>query len=310
VRWTILIEKYRTISNYTGTALVAWLLSAIVTQGIALFLPDSGGLAPASASRPMATDEYAMGEPFGQTLEYYMPICDRNIFDSQKRAPCTEEIAPVEGDLPIDENMAPVKSDIAATLLGTMVFPRKPNLSFATIADRGKSDSTTYRIGDALLGDAKIYDIVRHRVYFTRSGRKEYLEVENLPPSFYTREESGDMPPAGGPGVSVEGDKATISRAKVEETLGDLNAVVQQARMVPNFENGQVNGFKVFAIRPQSIFQQLGLRNGDVIHRINGTEINSVEKAIPMLQLARSSNQITLDVTRRGARKSMTIDIQ
>ena len=47
----------------------------------------------------------------------------------------------------------------------------------------------------------------------------------------------------------------------------------------------------------------------DVIHRINGNEINSVEKAIPMLQLARNESSITIDLTRRGAKKTLSIDI-
>jgi general secretion pathway protein C len=80
--------------------------------------------------------------------------------------------------------------------------------------------------------------------------------------------------------------------------------------MVPNFENGVVNGFKVFAIKSGSIFQELGLKNGDVIQRINGTEIDSVEKAIPMLQLLKTESAISIDLSRGGAKKTLSIEIR
>jgi general secretion pathway protein C len=159
------------------------------------------------------------------------------------------------------------------------------------------------------MNEGKIYEIQRNKVYFVRNGHREYLEVENLPNIYMSS--PGERPDGGtGAGIRLEGDKAIVARAKVEATLGDLNQVIQQARMVPNFKGGAVDGFKIFAIRPDSIFSELGIKNGDVIQRINGTEINSVEKAIPMLQLARNENAITIDLTRNGAKKTLSIEIR
>jgi general secretion pathway protein C len=117
------------------------------------------------------------------------------------------------------------------------------------------------------------------------------------------------LPPKTG-GIRLEGDKAYISRAKVDSTLADLNNIIQQARMVPNMNNGQVDGFRVFAIAPGSIFQELGLQNGDVISRINGTEVNSVEKAIPMLQLLRTEPSVSIDLVRGGSKKTLNLEIR
>ena len=80
--------------------------------------------------------------------------------------------------------------------------------------------------------------------------------------------------------------------------------------MVPNYDNGQVTGFKIFGIRNGSIFKDLGLQNGDVVNRINGTQIDSLEKALPMLQLLKTESSYTIDITRGGAKQSMDINIQ
>jgi general secretion pathway protein C len=305
VRWVYFIEKYRSVTNIAGTVLVGWIASLIVSQFIGLFLPDSSAAIPPPAYNPNLDPANGLADT--KMLEFYMPICERNIFDSQKRSPCTQEVtdAPGQGK-PVDMEAAPVKSDLAATLLGTMVSTN-PNYSFATIQPKTGKDSAPYYIDQMIMDEGRIYSIVRNKVFFIRNGHREFLEVENLPNIFMSPAEPG---PAASGGVKLDGDKAIVSRSMVDSTLGDLNQVIQQARMVPNFSNGKVDGFKIFAIRPGSIFQELGLKNGDVIQRINGTEINSVEKAIPMLQLARNDSQISIDLVRGGTKKSLTIDIR
>lgn len=308
MRWTVILEKYRTLTNYVGTVLAAWILSAIAAHVIGMFLPEATASLPVKSDTPYELDSFVTTQ--GQTAlrDFYQVICERNIFDSQGRTPCTnEEPGDESGDGPV-EDQNPVKSDIAATLVGTMVFG-DPNRSFATIQPKSSQTSQNYYMGDSILEEGRIYAVERNKVYFIRNNHREYLEVENLP-SIYTLGAAQPPGPTAGEGVKIIGDKAILSRAKLESTLGDLNQVIQQARMVPNFEGGAVNGFKIFAIRPGSIFAELGIKNGDVIQRINGTEINSVEKALPMLQLARDQSQITIDLTRQGTKKALTLEIR
>lgn len=310
MRWTVLFEKYRTITNYLGTALVAWLLSAMAGEFISLLLPDAPLTSSTFAqSIPASTPLFENGSE-NQMLAYYMPICERNIFDSLKRSPCTEDLPEeiIQAEQKVDLNSPPVKSDIAATLIGTMVSTI-PRFSVATLSPKGKKEPENYRLGDKLLEEAEIYDIQRNKIFFYRNGRREFLEVENLP-SIYTTSPGKPAVPGTRGVQKLEDGKLIVTREKVESTLGDLNKIIQQARMVPNYQNGKVNGFKIFAIRSGSVFQELGLKNGDVIHRINGTEIDSVEKAIPMLQLAKTENSIALDLTRRGKKKTISIEIQ
>lgn len=299
------IEKHRSITNVIGTLLVAWMLSGIAAQLFGFLLPKT----KSAVSAPKSFDN---GRPtlssFGGTRDtsFYMPICERNIFDSQRRVPCLDEV-PTEED--IDPDAAPIKSDLNATLLGTMVFTN-PDISFATVAGSGGGDSKNYRIGDTIQGEAKIYDIQRNKVYFTRKGRREYLQVDRLP-VIYSGADSVVPSTESSEGIRTVGDKILITRAKVDATLGNLNNIIQDSRMSPNVgADGKVDGFKVFAIRKGSIFEQLGLKNGDVIHKINGTAIDSLEKALPMMQLLKSESSVGIDISRGGSKKALSIEIQ
>ncbi len=312
-----LIEKYRSVTNMVGTILISWILSAIVGQVIGYLLPSSKTVANAfSAISDEEKEDFSLlMRSDAMTVAYYSPICERNIFSAQHRGSCVDEAPLLEEEVGPrqDLNAPPIKSDLSATLLGTMVSTN-PKVSFATISTKNGKDSANYHIDDMIMEEGKIYDIQRNRVYFIRNGHKEYIEIPFLPA---ITDSSGSISSYGNPspsptdGIKRMGDKLIISRAKVDSTLGDLNQVIQQSRMVPNYEGGVVNGFKIFAIRPGSIFDELGLKNGDVVQRINGTEIDDVSKALPMLQLLKAeTSSISIDITRGGTKKTLTIDIR
>src|SRR5690606_14990128 len=91
-----------------------------------------------------------------------------------------------------------------------------------------------------------------------------------------------------------------ISREDVERQLSNLSALATQARVVPSFKDGKANGFKIFSIRPGSLYQKLGLQNGDVIRKMNGYAIYSPEKALASYSRLRESSRSEAELERRG----------
>src|SRR4029077_210538 len=92
-----------------------------------------------------------------------------------------------------------------------------------------------------------------------------------------------------------------IERSTVNNALTNMNDLAMQARIVPSFKNGQANGFKLFSIRPDSLYSKIGIQNGDVIQRINGLDINSPDKALEAYGKLKSANALELTVERNGA---------
>jgi len=97
-----------------------------------------------------------------------------------------------------------------------------------------------------------------------------------------------------------------IEQSEIDATLSNLNTIATQARIVPSFKDGQANGFKLFSIRPGSLYSKIGIKNGDVISRINGYEITSPDKALEIYSKLKDAKQITVDLNRRG--KPQTLD--
>jgi len=126
------------------------------------------------------------------------------------------------------------------------------------------------------------------------------LGTAEVPPA------TSDAPPANNafvqPGeIVMRGEnEGTVKKDAVGRWMGDLNAIATQARIVPSFKNGVANGFKLFSIRPDSLYSALGVQNGDVISRINGFDMNSPDKALEIWGRLKDTSNIEITVERRG----------
>jgi general secretion pathway protein C len=60
---------------------------------------------------------------------------------------------------------------------------------------------------------------------------------------------------------------------EIDGVPASLDDIAMQARIVPAFKGGVAVGFKLFSIRPDSIYGKAGLQNGDIVTSINGYDL-------------------------------------
>ena len=223
-----------------------------------------------------------------------------------------------------------VPTSLNATLVAT-VEARPERFSVALITDNTSRSTAVYGIGDMLMGSAEILRVERRRVLVRNAGRTEYLEMDG---------EEGDSSPTvasatrrgpvtsprrteatrassspSGPDLSDSIERTgeneyTVAQDAIESTLANLNTIATQARIVPAFKNGVAEGFKLFSIRPGSIYAQIGIQNGDVVRKINGFEINSPDRALEVYQRLRESSRVEVELERRGQTVRKVYNIQ
>ncbi len=100
-----------------------------------------------------------------------------------------------------------------------------------------------------------------------------------------------------------------LPRATADALLADPSTMAKGARVVPAIRNGQPDGFKLYAIRPSSVYARLGFQNGDTVRAINGYEMTSPDKALELYTKARNANDLTFDLWRRGKSVMLNIEI-
>jgi type II secretion system protein C len=113
---------------------------------------------------------------------------------------------------------------------------------------------------------------------------------ENIPA------QNSGTPQSGNEGIrEVSEGIYEIDQKMLNDALSDPNQLLTQARAIP-----QEDGLRFFAIRPNSIFFKIGIRNGDVVHRINDVELDNIENAFSVFQELREQPRFSIDITRGG----------
>lgn len=216
----------------------------------------------------------------------------------------------------VDMNAAPVRTTLRLKLLGTLVSESMPTWSVASIQDLVTLKTATY-MPDDLIQNAKVLEIERERVIILNNNRKEFIDASGeagAPPAqpmiSAPKAEPGPAV-AMGTGIKKLGDNDyEIPRAEIDKTLSNLNDVAMQARIVPAFKDGVAQGFKLFSIRPDSIYSKIGIQNGDVIKRINGFDLNSPEKALEIYSKLKESTRIDIEYERNGGTQRSTYNVR
>lgn len=102
----------------------------------------------------------------------------------------------------------------------------------------------------------------------------------------------------------------TLDRAYLDELLASPTTLARQARVMPSMRDGQMRGFKMYGIRPGSLPNLLGFKNGDMIVGINGQPMTSIESALGVYETLRAPGPVAVEVDRKGERFTKTCDIR
>ncbi len=306
----ILFRKYFWTVNLAFILLAAFLVARTVNFFVAAGLTPVPSTAPSKRAGPRKAAEPQARldmERFAMLVGLPLP------------PPPVDVVEPTQV---VDLNAPPVKSGLRVKLLGTLVS-EDPQWSFASILDVTTNKAQTLMVGDPIQG-AEVLEIERERVIILNNGRREYIDNQagagEAPPVPTTTAvtpppvASSSAPPPGqalGAGIKQTSDNEyEVPRTEIDRTLGDLNQVAMQARIVPAFKDGVAQGFKLFSIRPDSIYSKIGVQNGDVIRRINGFDLNSPEKALEVYSKMRESTRIEIELERNGSVVKKTYNVR
>jgi general secretion pathway protein C len=111
-------------------------------------------------------------------------------------------------------------------------------------------------------------------------------------------------------GIHCTDGRCEVERSFFDKMLANIAALATSARLVPSFADGRPNGFKLYAIRPGSLFARLGLENGDTITRVNGRSFATPDEALAIYVSLRSTSAFKIEIKRRGNDISLEIRVK
>ena len=240
------------------------------------------------------------------------PFAQRDMFCSE----CTPAVETVSS---IDPSSV-ITTSLPLQLVATSVSFDEEQSS-ATIINTENQKQGSYSIGDVIPGanPGKLVEIHYKYVEFENAGHHERLGLNGSPPPVVAKVET----PVGGEGSGDELQSAIdngikkiddnhyeIDKSLVDKVLANPMGVAKGARVVPAVKDGKPDGFKLYAIRPSSVYSKLGLQNGDTLQSINGFDLTSADKALEVYTKLREATSLQVTVTRRGKQEQIQYSIR
>jgi general secretion pathway protein C len=273
------------------------LLIAILAYFLALSINDVilGRVAGGVSHLPSLVGA-ARSAPLTRARAFYDAISRRDIFNL----------------VPVTEAPAEVATNLHIKLLGTSTLSLSQ--PFIIVEDDNNHQQSLYRMGDEIPDAGKLVGVYKDHAIVLHQGRRIKIEMpadQNGTPAEIPR-------PFGLPGVppfrrfmrgranqsgvrEILPNRYVLDRSTVNSNLNNMAALFTQVRAIPNLgPDGQSHGFKLSEIQPDSIFQQIGLRDGDVLTGVGGQSVGDPAKAMQLLATLRNQNSISLTVMRDG----------
>jgi len=204
--------------------------------------------------------------------------------------------------LPTTTAVAPVKEIEAADrikdikLKGTYLEDVN---SFIVIEDH--LGTTFLYKGDRYMGYTlkEIYD---NRAVFEKNGKHYDLVIEEGPSgkSTHAGVNAAAGEGAGSASAAESFEPVTVTHDEIESYIKNPNKIWRNVRIQEIRKNGRIDGFRVNYVKKGSFFEQAGLRSGDVIKAIDGSELHSLSDVMKYYNNIGNLDGLTLTVHRGG----------
>jgi general secretion pathway protein C len=155
------------------------------------------------------------------------------------------------------------------------------------------TDIRNYRVGGAVPGGARLHEVYPDRVLLDRGGS---IEALLLPPRVGT--------PAPPP-VAVGAVSAQRVQQVMRENPALLNQIMSRSAVVIG---GKLQGMRVNPGPNRQAFDKLGLRPGDLVTAINGTQLSD-QRAEEVFNSLSNAAEANITVERNGTRQELHLNL-
>ena len=271
-----------TIINLLLGIVIIALLAGIATERLSArlgktFQPKGGTTAAAPASIPPRTED----------LSFYAPILTG----------------------PAAAQAAPATAPAELMLLGTAVGSFRE--TFALVRHTTKQEERVFRLGDMVFDAGRLVEVSKERAFIVINNKKIELLTPMTPPAA-----SPTSQPASGAPHTVTAVASTgagsyvIDQRALTAALDNPAQAMSDARLLPSQKDGKVEGFKASEVKPNGVFAMIGIKNGDVLLRLNDFPMDSPDKALQSFIALKGQNRLKLDIIRDGQPQTFNYDIR
>ncbi len=206
-----------------------------------------------------------------------------------------------------DKPVAVTVSKLKVKLIGTVVAGKK---SAAMVLMGESKMQQVFFIDQVMQPNVILRSVEATEITVDNHGNRERISIEegkeiaSTPPSTVRA-----MPgPRGARSREHVGRK--IDKSNLQKQMRNFSTLMSQARVTPHFTDKKADGFTISEIVKGSLYEEVGLQNGDVIQKVNGESVTSAEQAMRMYRELQSATFIDVEINRGGTVQQISYTIQ
>lgn len=182
-----------------------------------------------------------------------------------------------------------------------VIMSSDPEKSWAIIGE--ENSQQLFKIGDSIppANGVTLEKVEDLRVILNNNGKREALWLYGEDGmNVASRNQTPPPPP---PPVAANVQQATVT----QEQLQSATSIGDVVRFMVATEGGKMIGYKVRPGRKRELFDQVGLKNDDIVISVNGIEVNEPQKVREVYQALKTASEANLQVLRDGGTQSIQI---
>lgn len=277
-------KRYHHLFILPAITVIAYALVGLGYDGLSLMLLKG------QTVRPAAEEAAPLSAFSKEPAEVYAVIPQRNLFGSTDKAASekqTETAAPVEGP------------DIATVLAIRGIVAGTGKDGFVVIEEQGKNKQMLYKVGNVVAG-ARLIRIDRRAVTFLVGDRKQILKMAGA-----SEDTLLTARPVLPPAATGRSGPMVVNRSEVDASLKDMGTLLSQAQIRPFYTDGAPDGFMIANIKPGSVYERLGLVNGDIIQAADNRKLITADDVTGLYNTMKSASSFTLSIKRGGQQQNL-----
>jgi len=207
--------------------------------------------------------------------------------------------------LPVLAALASAPADLQA--VGVVVASESGH-SAAILRSGGRT--RVVGLGETAFG-GRVSAIAPGRVCLEFGDEKVDLRLIAPPPTPAASAPPVPAPPGAAPPPYEVATVQTMERREVDRRLGqEIPRILAETTVVPVTEEGRVTGLALTRIPEGSLLTEAGLRPGDVLTRINDTEIDGLGTLIGLWPRLQNATELRAVVLRGGRPVSLAVSLR
>jgi general secretion pathway protein C len=196
----------------------------------------------------------------------------------------------------VSETRIVAPSPLSMTLTGVVM---RAIGGCALIVAQGHPESA-FCAGEEIVPGVRLDAVERDRIVIVRGGVREAVVMKD------TQSSLGGLSAPVPIVQTLAAGRQVVDRQQLQKQLGRPE-FLSQALIVPNPGGG---GFLVRQVQSGSLYEKLGLRQGDVIRTVNGQPLTNMDDVMRLYQQFGTAQRVLVDVQRQGRTETLYYDMR